>query len=143
MIVYIALDDKNGMMFNCRRQSQDKLVRQDILEDCSDSKLWISSYSAEQFSPDFPSGFPNNILVDDDFLQKADINDLCFVEEFPLSFHLNNIQKIVIYRWNRVYPADFYFDLDLSNDNWVNTSISEFVGNSHEKITKEVWELKC
>ena len=143
MVVYVALDDNNGMMFNYRRQSQDKLLRKDLLEDCADSKLWISNYSADQFSSDFPSGLPNNILVDDDFLRKADVNDCCFVEEFPLSFHLNKIHKIVIYKWNRVYPADFYFDLDLSIDNWVNTSTSEFVGTSHEKITKEVWELKC
>ena len=143
MIVYVALDNNNGMMFNNRRQSQDKLLRSDLMSDVENSNLWISSYSAKLFSSDFPDGLPSNILVDDNFLKKAASDDVCFVEEFALSEHINNIQKLVIYKWNRVYPADLCFDLDLSSDNWVNASITEFVGNSHEKITKEVWKLKC
>ena len=32
MNIIVCLDDKNGMMFNKRRQSQDKLLRSDIKE---------------------------------------------------------------------------------------------------------------
>lgn len=143
MIVCVVVDDNNGMMFNNRRQSQDKLLRKDILDSCGDNVLWFSNYSAEQFAFDFPSGFPSNIKVDDAFLSKAGEKDVCFVEELPLSLHANNIHKLIVYKWNRVYPADVYFELDLSNGNWINTSTSEFAGNSHKKITKEVWELRC
>ena len=140
MNVYIALDDNNGMMFNYRRQSQDILLRKDILNDSREKTLWISRYSAEQFQGDFPEGLPSNIMVDDEFFRKAKEEDICFVEEYDLSFYLDKIKMLVIYRWNRRYPADFYFNLDLSDGTWKRTSVSDIKGNSHEKITKEVWE---
>ena len=139
MNVYVALDDNNGMMFNYRRQSQDLLLRRDILNDLNDRRLWISNYSAGQFREDFPEGFPSNIEVDDEFFRKAKNEDACFVEEYDLSFHLDKIKMLVIYRWNRRYPADLYFNLDLSDGTWKRILVSDIKGNSHEKITKEVW----
>ena len=46
--------------------------------------------------------------------------------------------KIVLYRWNRRYPADRYFPVNLNE--WTLISSEEFAGKSHEKVTKEVWE---
>ena len=43
-----------------------------------------------------------------------------------------------LYKWNRDYPADFYFDIDYANDYKLETTL-DFVGTSHEKITKEVY----
>ena len=144
MNVYVALDDKNGMMFNYRRQSQDIFLRKDILDDSKGKTLWISKYSAEQFYEDYSEGMPPNIRVDDEFFRKASDEDNCFVEEYDLSFHLDKIKKLVIYRWNRRYPADFYFNIDLLDGTWKRAMIFDIKGNSHEKITKEVWvhELK-
>lgn len=139
MNVYVVLDDNNGMMFNYRRQSKDILLIEDILNDSKEGTLWISKYSAEQFCDDFPEGLPSNLKVDDEFFRKAGDEDNCFVEEYDLSFHLDKIKKLVIYRWNRRYPADFYFALDLSDGTWKRTLVSDIKGNSHEKITKEVW----
>ena len=47
------------------------------------------------------------------------------------------IDSIILYRWNRVYPADTYFDIDLSG--WQLVRTGEFSGASHELITKEVY----
>ena len=50
-------------------------------------------------------------------------------------------EKIIIFRWNRDYPADFYFDIDLQQ-NWQLESSADFVGSSHDKITEETYTRK-
>ena len=64
MIIIACVDQRNGMLFNRRRQSQDRVLRQHILEETADSQLWMNPYSARQFR-EVPAG---RITVDEDFL---------------------------------------------------------------------------
>lgn len=41
MILIVCVDDHNGMMFNHRRQSQDRILRGDILELTEGKILWM------------------------------------------------------------------------------------------------------
>ena len=50
------------------------------------------------------------------------------------------IKKIILFKWNRIYPADMYFDIPLVENEWKLTYVDEFEGNSHEKITMEEWK---
>ena len=50
---------------------------------------------------------------------------------------VKEIEKVILYHWNRDYPADTYFDLDLTD--WKITRTEEFPGFSHDKITEEVY----
>ena len=52
MALIICADDRGGMAFNRRRQSQDRIVREHILADAAGGQLWMSPYSARQFGPD-------------------------------------------------------------------------------------------
>lgn len=133
MTIFITLDDKNGMLFNNRRQSKDKFLRNDMLNTCGEKRLWMNEYTSEQFEP-----LSNNIIIDESFLEKAEENDYCFVENCSFAEYIKKIGKIIIYKWNRVYPADMYFDTSIL-DGWKQLSTTEFEGNSHEKITKEEW----
>ena len=45
--------------------------------------------------------------------------------------------KLIVFKWNRVYPKDFEFEIDLSK--WKLEESSEFKGSSHDKITMEVY----
>lgn len=47
MIVIACLDDNGGMMFNHRRQSQDRMLRAHIAALVGDARLWMNHYSAE------------------------------------------------------------------------------------------------
>ena len=49
MILIVAVDDRNGMTFNHRRQSQDKRLRERILSMTKNGKLWMNAYSHKQF----------------------------------------------------------------------------------------------
>ncbi|MBQ8799109.1 MAG: ribonuclease Z [Lachnospiraceae bacterium] len=133
MIVCVAVDDKNGMMFNKRRQSQDRNLREHLIKECGGSALWMNEYSAKQFGEEIAP----NVIVGNDFLSKAGEEEYCFVENLPLTEVEAKINKLIIFKWNRVYPADTYFDISL--EGWKMTETEEFVGSSHELITKEVW----
>ena len=133
MIVCVALDDNNGMLFNKRRQSKDRVLRERLLMECDGARLWMNEYTAKQFDGDIPA----NVMVDNDFLNKAGEEEYCFVENCPLKEAEAKIKKLIVFKWNRVYPADTRFDISL--DGWKLTETEEFVGSSHELITKEVW----
>ena len=136
MIVFVAVDNRNGMMFNHRRQSQDKALRERVIELSKGKKLWMNQYSAKQFLQDKP--LPT-LQVDNMPLDRAQPEDFCFAEDLRLAPYERKIEKIVLFRWNRKYPADFFFDLDLRNG-WLLESARDFAGRSHEKITEEVYK---
>ena len=133
MNVFVCLDDKNGMMFVNRRQSRDAVVIEKIISMVADRKLWMNSYSAKIFAD-----YNGLIQVDDAFLDKADHDEFCFVEDQNISPYLPKINQIVVFKWNRHYPADRYFDVVLENT-WKLVATEEFSGNSHEKITMEIY----
>ena len=91
----------------------------------------MNSYSAKQFEE------PVKITVDDEFISKAGPGEYCFLEGAGAAAAEGNAEKIIIYKWNRLYPADVRFDIDL--DGWKLKKTAEFAGSSHEKITKEVY----
>lgn len=67
MILIVCVDDHNGMMFNHRRQSQDRVLRADILELTGGKKLWMNAYSRKQFA----ESDAEKIRVDEMFLDVA------------------------------------------------------------------------
>lgn len=133
MTAIICLDDNDGMMFNHRRQSQDREVRVRLMEQSAGHKLWMNPYSYKQFS-DCSS---EELAADEAFLEKAGEKDYCFIEDKDIVPYLDRIEQIILYRWNRRYPADFYFTVDMKG--WKQISRKDFTGSSHEKITEEVY----
>ncbi|MCD8124484.1 MAG: ribonuclease Z, partial [Lachnospiraceae bacterium] len=49
MIVIVAVDDRGGMMFGSRRQSQDRVLRQRVLSLAEGRTVWMNAYTAKQF----------------------------------------------------------------------------------------------
>ncbi|MDE6952297.1 MAG: hypothetical protein K2P09_00625 [Erysipelotrichales bacterium] len=129
MKVIVCVDDRMGMMFNKRRLSQDYLLIKDVLT-LTNGHVWMNEYSSSLFQKEG--------IVDNDFLKKSD--DYCFVENVDIKPYLYKIDELIIYYWNRKYPADMYFDVDLSE--WKMLDHIEFKGNSHEKILRERYVKK-
>lgn len=63
MTIFVTLDDNNGMLFNHRRQSKDKFLRNDMLNICAEKHLWMNEYTSEQFEP-----LNDNIIIDEELL---------------------------------------------------------------------------
>ena len=135
MKVIVCVDDRNGMMFNGRRQSRDRVLREHILGLAGGTKLWMNRYSARQFQDEMC----DNICVDDAFLSRASAGEYCFVESDRLLPFEKRIEEIRVFRWNRVYPSDVKLDLDPADRGWQRVETGEFSGSSHEKITEEVY----
>ncbi len=135
MKIIVCLDNSDGMLFNNRRQSKDKNVIKDIENLVGDNLLITTPFSWLLF------GDKNiKLATTEDFLN-INTDDYCFVENRHLDKIKDKITEIIIYRWNRDYPADFYFDIDYKND-FKLVSSEEFKGNSHDVITKEIYEEK-
>ena len=136
MRVIVCVDDRLGMTFNGRRQSRDRVLCEDVIKDLDEGqKLFVSEYSHKLF--DFAE---DRLICEDDFLEKAGSGDVCFVEDRAIAPYVARIKSIVIYRWNRHYPSDTSLDIDPSAEGFRLFAACEFAGNSHEKITKEIYE---
>ena len=131
MKLIVCLDERKGMMFNNRRQSRDRVLIDNIIEMIGDDKLYIAPYSESLFE-----NKEIKLKVKKNPLKAADEN-WCFIENLPVAEYKDEIETVVIYHWNRHYPGDFFFDLEL--DSYTLESSEELVGSSHEKITKEIW----
>ncbi|MBU5335115.1 ribonuclease Z [Intestinibacter bartlettii] len=134
MNLIVCLEDKNGMMFNKRRLSQDVAIREDIYKNMDGKSLIMNAYSFKMFEKDNPEV---DIVVRED-LPVCDKENLQFIEDKQLGKFESEINKMIVYYWNRRYPSDLKFDIDFEDGNWEVVSEEEFEGNSHEKITKKI-----
>ncbi len=131
MNIIICIDKNGGMMFGGRRQSQDRVLREKVLELSKDTKLWVNSYTAKQFEN------AGNIVVDEDFLNNANQGEFCFVEDREITS--DNVESFYVFNWNRKYPGDLFFNVDLKAEGFKKIKKEDFQGNSHDKITLEIY----
>ena len=135
MKLIICLDDNGGMLFNSRRQSRDRTVIADIIEALGEETLYVNEYSSKLFSE-----YEGRYSVVDGLSDILEKDALCFVENIDPSPYIDFITEVTVYRWNRVYPRDLCFNVDLSSEGFSLVSSRDFEGYSHEKITKEVFK---
>ena len=136
MKVIVCVDDNNGMMFNNRRQSRDRVLIEDVVKNVVGGNLLMAPYSKPLFTDSGIDAF----FLSDDILDEAAPEDYCFIENKALLPYSDRIDELIIYRWNRAYPADMHLDVDPAALSMKLISTTEFAGSSHEKITKELYK---
>lgn len=136
MNLIVCVDDRMGMMFHNRRQSKDRVVREDMLSLVS-GQLWVSAYTAGQFTEQEQE----RLHCSEDFLAYAEEHTYCFVEDVDIMPYADKIEQIILYRWNRTYPADTYFTLNLTAFTLVERR--NLTGNSHPDIVREIYVKKA
>ncbi len=132
--VAICLDNKGGMTFLGKRQSRDRVLIEDLVKS-TDGEIYISDFSSVLFAP-----YGGRYRVVDNPLTDTPDGAVSFIENLPLSEALPHIDRIIMYKWNRVYPSDK--KIDIRFDDFKVISESEFVGSSHGKISKVILERK-
>ncbi len=132
MTAVLCLCDNGGMSFGGKRQSRDKLLYNEILKLVGNATLYVNEYSASLFNG-------VNVAVTDDFLSVAGTENYCFIERAEDAFVVKEADTVIIYRWNRRYPFDQSFDFNLLSSKKL-VSKRNFSGNSHEKITEEIYQ---
>ena len=134
MILMICIDDSGGMMFNRRRQSQDRVLRARMLEIAAETKLWVTPYTKKQFEADAP------VCVSDSPWLDAALGEYYFAEDGEIP--IEQAEQVYLYRWNRAYPGDRHFTADLAALGFVLVRSEELAGYSHDCITEEIYERK-
>ncbi|MCD8027400.1 MAG: hypothetical protein LUF02_01770 [Erysipelotrichaceae bacterium] len=127
MKIIAAVDNRLGLMFSKRRLSQDIEMRKDmkIYE-----PVFMNAYSYSLYKDCV------ECIVDEDFLDNDGYN---LIENVSIIPYQDNIDEIILYKWNRNYPADFYLDIDLTLFSLIDSI--EFDGKSHH-LTKEMYRRK-
>lgn len=134
MTVIVCISEGGGMLFNKRRQSRDKAVIKDIAEISADSVLFISDFSAKLLAESDISAIAVSNPLD-----SAGDEDAVFVENLPITAFKKKIDRFIIYKWNQKYPTDTRLDFDPQKEGMSLIESIDFVGNAHEKITRETW----
>ena len=134
MRLIVCLDDRGGMTFGGRRQSQDRVLRARVMEMTRGQRLFMSEYSGGQFAD------CEDVIADNDYRSRARAGDTCFVEDGAVS--LDGVTELVIYRWNRHYPSDKKFQYVPEDCGFVKVGSADFAGSSHEKITEDIYKRK-
>ena len=123
----VCISNNNGMMFNNRRQSRDRLLLEKLCSDFKNERIIIHEYSTLLF---------NGLNVE--IRSSIEDEEATFFIENPDIIPTNmTFDKIVIVRWNRDYPADKFFTIDMSEYTCI--SSEEFVGKSHDEILIETY----
>ena len=135
MTVFVCVDACGGVLFNNRRVSSDRVVVQDILQQCDSHTLRIRPYSAKLFPESSAT------LVDEDYLKAAQQDDFVFLEEVAEKALFSKAKRIIVYHWNRLYPSDVKFPMDQLRTVGKLESSATFSGYSHDEITREVYVL--
>lgn len=129
MKLIVCVSENKGIGFNNRRQSRDEQVCRDMLV-VSNGDIFMTKYSAKLFE-----GIADVQICED----CRELDDCYFFAEKEMpDVEEKEISQVVLYHWNRDYPADCFFDMDLKEFRLKETE--EFAGKSHERIRREIWE---
>ena len=126
MTIILCLDNKNGISFNNRRHSKDKILIEDVIKHDNicireNSKILFSNHQVRIINN--ISDLPADAVYFHEITNPENIIDL--------------FDTIIIYRWNRHYPSDIQFNF--KTDLYKKILEEDFIGSSHDKITKEIW----
>ena len=126
MKIIACVDNDMGLMFHQRRQTQDRIVRESIK--ALKERIYMNEYSYQLYKDTL-----DDVIVDNDFIKHGE-NHYCLIEN--VSVKDCDIDEMILYRWNTIYPCDYYLDIDLSKFQLVKQEM--FKGSSHE-VTKEIY----
>lgn len=132
MHIIICLDERRGLLFNHRRQSKDRELIADVGRNLTGS-LFIKPYSEPLFAGrEIPYRCVERV---EDAIGE---NSVFFAEDLDFLSVLDSVDTVTVYWWNRHYPSDVRLETDLLAEGFTSVCREDFVGFSHENITKEI-----
>ena len=131
MTLICCIAKNGGMLFQGKRVSRDMAVSEKILSLMEGKKLYLSPSSATLFPES------EKIVAVENPMAFAG-EDFCFVEN--CDFSPEDADTIYLFHWNRDYPADAFFPFDVKAEGYRKIKKEDFAGNSHKKITLEIYQ---
>lgn len=140
MTLIVTVDDGFGLAFGAKRQSRDRELVRDAVGLASGRKILAREYSRLIFDE---AGIKSDaVAFCDEPTKAAKKDDLVLLELAVKKSELDLAEQIIIYAWNRRYPATAKLDMGYIEANFKLKDEYEFVGNSHEKITRRTYKRK-
>ena len=151
MKLILCVDDRLGYSFNHRRQSSDLCMRQDMVRRLGDGfdDIFINAHTERSllkdgcFGPreakrrlEHPARSGRAFLED-----AADADGWAFVENVEVKGLWHRVDEILLYIWDKRYPADYSFPKELLSS-FVLTEETRFPGKSHDVIRLEHYVRK-
>ena len=133
MTAIVCIEDRGGILFLKRRVSRDIEVLRDIARD--HERIFITEYSLPLFKD-----LKIDAIVRALPLCSGGDGDVLFIEDDSIKDNIKKISRRIIYKWNRTYPSDVELGFVPEDEGFRLVSSRDFCGNSHERITKEVYE---
>lgn len=131
MTLFVCLDENGGMSFNNRRQSSDRAVLDYMYSKArSDGKVL---YASERSKKLLSKNEIDAVFVES--VSDIPLDGFYFAEDLSFLSVLEGVDKIIVFRWHTVYPADVFFPLPLKSA--LRLSSVELETGSHGKVTVE------
>mgnify|MGYP000671254572 CR=1 FL=1 len=92
-------------------RDQDRGLREYVAEMTKGEKVYMNAYTEKLYEE------INDPVVCEDFLHKAGKGETCIVENLPLKPVIDQIEEIVIFRWNKSIRPIRYWMWILRNGN--------------------------
>jgi len=132
--VIITIDDNGGLMFNKRRQSRDRVLIDDMCKSINE-KIHMNAYSAQLFD-----AYLDKICIFDNPLKDCPDGGYVFLEGTHIGNYMHEIDELIVYHWNKLYPSDMRLDINIENSELKLYNKYDFAGSSHDKITKGIYK---
>lgn len=134
MILAFCVDDQGGLAFNHRRQSRDRGLVADLLAAAGARPVFCLPYSVGLFDPGAVTVTNDSGAVPTD--------GILFLENTDPAAYIPQAEELILYRWNRLYPADLTLNGTPAQWGYQLQDTTDFAGTSHEKITRERYVKK-
>ena len=130
----VCVEDRYGISFNKRLIGRDKLIDEFLIESLDGSEVFVDD-NYLKYSKD--NRF--KLISEFDFNEDSNKSITIYCTSENSLAYLDRSEEIIIYYWNRAYPADLYLDYDFIRTNYkLVEKIEEIEGSSHI-LAKEIW----
>ncbi len=134
MTLIITVDECFGLAFGGRRQSRDRELTRDAVRLACGRRIIAREYSRLLFEE--AGEDTKEIIFVDEPTRAAERDDVVLLELCVTAEDLSRADELVVYNFNRRYPATSKLDTALVERDFTSVKTLEFRGNSHEKLTR-------
>lgn len=134
MILAFCVDDQGGLAFNHRAAEPGPSAGGGFAGGGRARPVFCLPYSAGLFDPGAVT------VVDAPGAVSAD--GILFLENTDPAAYIPHAEELLLYRWNRLYPADLTLNGTPVQWGYRLQDTTNFAGTSHEKITRERYVKK-
>lgn len=133
MKVILCIDDQGGVRFAGHRLTQDRLQRQDVIKRYRSAGFCMKKETASLYGLEESE----KIHYVHDWNEARSYEGWWICEDVAFLRWIDQLEELVLYRWNRRYPSDERFQMSMVLPLWRCVDQYRLEGSSHAEISVE------